>query len=92
MMSAAVVLGIVFIAVVLGHLVGTENITAESHPMYDVFNMEPEGSFSNQNSFNDQFWRNKQFGGPFFDSVNSSECGREAVLENSIKLNLKEDF
>ena len=52
-MGAAVVLGIVFIAVVLGHLVGTENITAESHPMYDVFKMEPEGSFSNLNSFND---------------------------------------
>ena len=39
-MGTAVVLGISLIAIVLGLLVGSENISAASHPMYKVFNSE----------------------------------------------------
>jgi hypothetical protein len=93
-MGAAVILGILIIGVVIGLLLGKENITPQSHPMYGVYNSTLEGSFSNQVPFEREFWSNGKSGGPLFQPVSvddsGSSCNKSA--NNSIALNLKDDY
>jgi hypothetical protein len=93
---SALILIILAIGVVIGLLMGKKKITAQSHPMYGVYESKLDGSFSNQEPFEREFWDNGVFGGPIFDPVfvNSADCneGKGLNFNNSMLNYLKIDY